>query len=91
MSWSSFRKTLNPLPNDKMLNQSKFKTLADDNLYLAQTMEFVVDVLENIGRNGENAGYQHFLLFPPCFQMRSFLGWFQGGIVWKIVKRPYFH
>ena len=23
---------------------------------------------ENAGRKGENAGYQHFLIFPQCFQ-----------------------
>ena len=40
------------------------------------------DRLENIVRKGENAGYQHFLLFPQCFQKASFLGSFKGGIVW---------
>ena len=24
--------------------------------------------VENIGGKGENAGFQHFLLFPQCFQ-----------------------
>ena len=28
----------------------------------------VLDSLENIVVKGENAGYQHFLLFPQCFQ-----------------------
>ena len=27
---------------------------------------------ENIVEEGENAGYQHFLLFPQCFQMPFF-------------------
>ena len=27
--------------------------------------------VENIMRKGENAGYQHFLLFPQCFQKAS--------------------
>ena len=31
----------------------------------------VLDWLENIVGKGENAGHQHFLLFPQCF--RSFL------------------
>ena len=30
--------------------------------------------VENIAAKGENAGYQHFLLFPQCFQKASFSG-----------------
>ena len=30
-------------------------------------MIFVVDRIENIVGKGENAGYQHFLIFPQCF------------------------
>ena len=29
---------------------------------------FVLDRVENIVEKGENAGYQHFLLFPQCFK-----------------------
>ena len=32
------------------------------------------DRVENIVANGENAGYQHFLLFPQCFQKAPFAG-----------------
>ena len=35
---------------------------------------------------GENAGYQHFLLFPQCFQEASFSGLLNIGIVWQRVK-----
>ena len=28
---------------------------------------------------GENAGYQHFLLFPQCFQKASFSGLLKSG------------
>ena len=35
-------------------------------------MIFVFDRVENIVGKGENAGYQHFLLFPQCFQ-KAFL------------------
>ena len=31
-------------------------------------MEFVSDGSENIMGKAENAGYQHLLLFPFCFQ-----------------------
>ena len=34
-------------------------------------MIFVCNMVENIVGKGENAGYQHFLLFPQCFQMSS--------------------
>ena len=32
----------------------------------------VFDRIENIVGKGENAGYQHFLLFPLCFETASF-------------------
>ena len=35
----------------------------------------------------ENAGYQHFLLFPPCSQKAFLAGSLKVGIVWKRVKR----
>ena len=34
---------------------------------------YVYDRVENIVGKGENAGYQHFLLFPQCFQKVFFL------------------
>ena len=42
----------------------------------------VFDRVENIVGKGENAGYQHFLLFPRCFQTASVLGSLKVGIVW---------
>ena len=35
--------------------------------------------VENIVAKAENAGYQHFLLFLPCFQN---MGLLKVGIVW---------
>ena len=32
----------------------------------------VFDRVENVMEKGENAGYQHFLLFPQCFKTASF-------------------
>ena len=37
-------------------------------LTLAQIVRSVLDAIENIVGKGENAGHQHFLLFPQCFQ-----------------------
>ena len=34
------------------------------------------------GEKGENVGYQHFLLFPKCFQKASFTGLLKVRIEW---------
>ena len=52
--------------NDKLLEWSKLKAFADG-IKLIKKMNFVVDGVENIMGQAENAGYQHFLLFPQCF------------------------
>ena len=54
-----------------MLLLSKLKGFEDDKLNVVQMMISVCDRLENIVGKGENAGYQHFLLFPKCFQKPS--------------------
>ena len=41
---------------------------------------------------GENAGYQHFLLFPRCFEKVSFQDMSKGVIVWEWVNTvPLYH
>ena len=55
---------LNSLPNDKFLDWSKFKELADGKRNVTEKLKFVLGRVENIVGKGENAGYQHFLLFP---------------------------
>ena len=55
---------LNPLPNHNILDGDKI-------------MISVLDPVKNIEGKGENAGYQHSLLFPQCFQKASFLGFFK--------------
>ena len=59
---------LHSLPNNKILDQSKLKEFADDKIEVLKMMIFVFDMVENIVGKGENAGYQHFLLFVQCFQ-----------------------
>ena len=56
-------KNLNSLPNDKNSAWSKLKAFADDKVKVAKMMIFLFDRVENIVGKGENAGYQHFLLF----------------------------
>ena len=45
--------------------------------------ELLLDMTENIMEKGENAGYQHFLLFPQCFQKYFSSGSLKKiGIIW---------
>ena len=76
-------KIFNSLPNNKILDWSKFKAFADDKVNVGNKLKTIYWRVENIVRKGENAGYQHFILFPQCFQ-KSFLleGSLKVGIVW---------
>ena len=73
---------VNPLPNVKSLDMSKMKAFADDIINLNKESKPVLGRVENIGGKGENAGYQHFLLFPQCFQKPSHSGSLKVGIMW---------
>ena len=44
------------------------------------------DRIENTVGKGENAGYQHFLLFPQCFLKPYSLGSSKAWIVWLRAK-----
>ena len=68
------RIVFNSLPNNTILDQSKLKAHADDKITGTEKMKFVLGRVENIVGKGENAGYQHFLLFPQCFQKASCTG-----------------
>ena len=58
----------NPLPDDKILGLPKLKAFADDKLNVTQNLKDVFHRIESIVGKEENAGYQHFILFPQCFQ-----------------------
>ena len=77
---------LQPLPHDKILDVIKLKAFVDDKTKVAKMTISVFDRVENLVGNGENAGYQHLLLFSQCFQKASFLGSLKVGIVWKRVN-----
>ena len=79
--------TLNFSPNNEILDQSKFKALADDKINGTKKWKFVLGMVENILGKGENAGYQHFLLFPKCFQKSPFSDFLKVGIVWEELRR----
>ena len=61
-------KVTNSLPNNKILDVTKLRAIAGDKINVAQMMISVFDRVANIVGKGENAGYQHFLLFPQCFR-----------------------
>ena len=73
-------------PNNQILDVTKLKAIAENKINVAPMMISVFGRVENIVGKGEYAGYQHFLLFPQCFQKASFLGSFKVRIVWKRVK-----
>ena len=54
------------------LDLPKLKALADDKINDGEKLKFLLGSVENIVEKGENAGYQHFLLFPQCFQWAFF-------------------
>ena len=64
---------LNSLPNDKILEWSKLKAFEDGKRNETEKLKFILGREENIVGKGENAGYQHFLLFPQMFFKASFL------------------
>ena len=72
---------MNSVPNDGKLDSSKFKAFADGNLDMAIVIRYFFDKVENIVGKGENAGYQHFLLFQKCFQEFSSLGSLEVAIL----------
>ena len=74
--------SINSLPHNKILDWSKLKAFADDKLNATEKLKFVLGRVEKIVGKGENAGYQHFLLFPQCFQKPSLSGSLKVGIVW---------
>ena len=70
---------INSLPNDKFLDWSRFKAFEDNKINVSERLKFVLGSWENIVGKGENAGYQHFLLFRQCFPKSSFsrsLSWY---------------
>ena len=53
---------------------TKLKAFSDDKLNVDKMTMSLLDRVENTEGKGENAGYQHFLLFPQCFPKPSSLG-----------------
>ena len=60
---------INPFPNNKILDSSKLKGFADDNVELDDNGRKSSKRVENAVGKGEIACYEQFLLFLQCFQM----------------------
>ena len=73
---------LNPLPKDKIWALTKLKAFADDKFSFAKMLISLFVRVENIVGKRENAGYQHFLLLPRCFQKDPLSGSLKVRIVW---------
>ena len=72
----------NSLTDDKFFYQFSLKEFYQDRINLTEKFNFVLVKVENIVGKGENAGNQHFLLFPQCFQKASSSELLKVGIVW---------
>ena len=60
---------------------NKLKALTDDKSSIGKIIIFNLDRVEKIVGKGENAVYQHFLLFSQCFQKASSSCSIKVGIV----------
>ena len=69
------------LPNYKTLDWSKLKAFEDDKINGTDKFQLILERIENIVGKGENAGYQHFLLFSQCFLKASYTRPLKVGIV----------
>ena len=67
-----FGSAFNSSPNDKISNWSKLKAFAEEKINVTEKLKFFLGGVENIVGKGENAGNQHSLLYPLCFQKSSF-------------------
>ena len=72
--------TLNQMT--KFLDWSKLKAFVDDKINVTGKLKFLLERVQNIVGKEENAGYQHFLLFPQCFQKDSSTRSLKVGNMW---------
>ena len=72
------------LPKDENQN---IKILQTTKCSVTKKLTFGLGRVENILGKGENAGYQHFLLFPKCFQKALSSGSLTSGLYGKELKK----
>ena len=76
-----------PITRRQILDWSKQKQSADDNVKFDENIIKFSKWAENTVGKAEIARYQQFLLFPQCFQKACFPGASKGVIVWEWVKK----
>ena len=59
---------LKPFPKQQILDSSKLKELAGDNFKFDENCIKFSKCVKNTAGKGEIDRYEHFLLFPQCFQ-----------------------
>ena len=74
------------LTRRQILDSSKLKDFADNNLKFEENGRKLFKPVENTVGKGEIARYEQFLLFPQCFQKACFPGTSKGVIVWEWVN-----
>ena len=62
---------------------SKSKAFADEKIKVAQKLKSASGRIEKIVGKGENAGYQHFLLFPLFLKVLLFRSHLKSGLCKK--------
>ena len=65
--WKEFRFVIT-VYQTKNFTRFNLEAFTHDRLDMNQKLKSDFGRIENIAGNGENAGYQHFLLFSQCFQ-----------------------
>ena len=66
------------ITRQQILDSSKLKAFADDNLKFEENGTKLFKPVENTVGKGEIAHYEQFLLFPQCFQKACFPGASKG-------------
>ena len=61
---------------------SKLKGFTVNKINVTSKLKFFLGWVENIAGKGENAAYQHILLFLHCFQKPFSSAVLEFGIVW---------
>ena len=79
----SIDKVFNPLPNNKILDLSKFKEHADNKINVTQKLKSVMGRVENILGKGENAVTSIFFFSQNVckrllFSLKVVLGWLEN-------------
>ena len=83
--FSKVELSFNPLPDNKILDPSKLKEIADDNFKFDENCGKLSKRVENTVGKREIARYEQFLIFPQCFQRACFPGASKVVIVWEWV------